>query len=218
MATYIRSFEFIDREIDFTVKGTGWRMLDTPTFDPLNVAYGVVHDAIEHYEAGEEGIENEMMAFGSIYHIRVQGKWWDQFGMNVNANKMMAWDIARFLHELDFVIAPCPSKTSKALNDFCVEAFPHYVAQLAKHYSVEEHSDQMVRAMHAFQQACAWMSRGYARSLKRWHGNTPSALTDLFNSLTSLIERVTGKHGDLLKVSFDTKSLDHKCEHLVIVV
>jgi hypothetical protein len=218
MATCIRSFEFIDREIDFTVKGTGWRMLDTPTFDPLNIAYGVVHDAVEHYEAGESGVENEMMAFGSIYHIRVQGKWWDQFGMNVNANKMMAWDIARFLHELNFVIAPCPSRASKELNDFCVEAFQHYTTQLISHYDVRPYSDQMIKAMYAFQEACAWMSVGYARSLERWHGNPPSALCSMFNSLSDLIDRVKGKHGDLLKVSFNTKSLDHTCEHLVIDV
>lgn len=218
MATHIRSFEFIDENVDLTVKGSGWRLVNTPAFDPLNVGYGIAHDAIEHFQAGEEGIENEMMAFGSIYHIRILGGWWYQFGFNVNPPKMVAWDIARFLHEIDFNIKACDTKPSKTMNNFFVEGLQHYIEHLATKYNVPRQSDQMVKAIYAYQTACGWMTKGYTRSKKRWSGHTSEALTNMFNSVSNAIDRVKGVHGDMLKVIFDTKSLDHKCEHLALAM
>lgn len=219
MATCIRMFEYVDETKDLTVKGSGWRLIDTPNFDPMAVAYGVVHDALEHHEAGEQGIEAEMMAFGSIYHIRLRGNWWDQFGTNVNASRMMAWDIARFLHEQNFKIQKSPSKPSKKLNDFFVDSLDYYLDHLEKLYGIGKSSPKRIEAILAYESACGWISKGYTRSLKRWQGNPPSALASLFVSLTSMIEKVNvTKHMTKLMVKFNTKTLEHDVSVLHTIV
>lgn len=210
MTICVRTFKYINEAQDSTVKQSGWRLENTPDFDPMCLGYGVVHDAIEHYEEGEAGIENEMMAFGSIYHIRVQGKWWEQFGVGIDADKMMAWDIARFLHEQNFDVKPLPFKDDeidKALKKFFVAARAHYAERLINFHLIPADT----QTMEAFDSACAWMQLGYIRSVNRWNGRRPKVLTKFFNSLTKLVDNLNCTiHDSTLKVIFDTKTLDHQ--------
>jgi hypothetical protein len=210
MTICTRIFNYVDETKDSTVKQSGWRLENTPTFDPMNLGYGVIHDAVEHHEAGESGIENEMMAFGAIFHIRVQGKWWDQFGVGIDAGKMMAWDIARFLYEQEFNITPygfASGVAGKPLSAFFVAAREHYIKRLYTFHEVTAGDAELL----AYDNACQWLQAGYERSLNRWNGRKPVALTKFFNALSSLVDNLhSPKHMSTLKVIFDTKTLEHQ--------
>lgn len=122
---------------------------------------------------------------------------------------MMAWDMARFLHETDFTIKVCDSGHTKRLDSFHVKALSFYMEWLTKRTGMDNTHPDMLKALRAFEQACHWMAVGYDRSLSRWKGHTPKALCELFNSITGKIEGVVGEHGSKLKVMFDTLSLSN---------
>lgn len=214
MARCERVFEYVENVVNNNGIHSGWRLRESPHFDPMAVPYGVVHDALEHHTPGEDGIENEMMAFGAIYHIRANGGWWNQFGTNVNVDKMMAWDIARFLHDRAFNILPCDETITKELNRFLVESFPLYLDRLESFHGITPGSPDYVKAMVAFYNAGAWLSKGYTRARKRWHDNSSMSLTGLFNTITDKVASVFGKCGDVLKIQFDTKTLWCDVEHI----
>lgn len=207
MTSTVRVFEYIDQTRNPAVRSTGWRLKEAETFDPMSVPYGVTHDVLEHFEANDEGIEQEMLAFGSIYHIRVRGGWWKQHG-KIAACKMMAWDMARFLFETGFTIKACETRHTTRLDAFLIDALPFYMEWLAKRNGIDKSHPDMVKALLAFEQACHWMAVGYDRSLIRWKGHTPKKLCDLFNRITDAIGNVVGTHGDILKITFDTISLN----------
>jgi len=214
MAKCVRRFTYIDSNVDTAQRYTGWQLENTPSFDPMAIAYGVTHDALEHHNAGEQGIENEMMAFGALYHIRVLGGWWTQFNTSFDPVRMVAWDMARFLSERQFEIQPCPKKPSRVLDAMLCRALEYFKEQLERYHGVGKDHTDYVKALHAFYSAGAWLSRGYTRSLKRWHGNTPVALCGMFNSITKKIEGVAyPKHGDTLEITFDTLNLNHSVYH-----
>jgi hypothetical protein len=207
MTNTVRVFEYIDQSINPAVRSTGWRLLEATTFDPMSVPYGVTHDVLEHFEANDEGIESEMLAFGSIYHIRVRGGWWAQHG-SVAACKMLAWDMARFLFETGFTIKACETRHTKRLEAFQMEALPFYTEWLAMRHGIDNTHPDMIKALLAFEQACHWMSVGYDRSLSRWKGHTPKAICGLFNRITDAVGKVIGAHGDVIRITFDTISLN----------
>lgn len=207
MTNTVRVFEYIDQSINHSVRSTGWRLQEATTFDPMPVAYGVTHDVLEHFEADDAGIEQEMQAFGSIYHIRIRGGWWKAHG-SVAACKMLAWDMARFSFETNFTIKTCETRHSNRLDNFQMKAFPFYLEWLEKRHGINNSHPDMVKAILAFEQACHWMSVGYDRSLVRWKGHTPQAICNLFNRITDAVTNVMGAHGDLLKITFDTVSLN----------
>lgn len=214
MEDCIRRFSYIDNNVDTSQRYKGWQLENTPNFDPMDVAYGVTHDALEHHNPGEEGIENEMMAFGALYHIRVLGGWWDQFNLAFDPEMMVAWDMARFLSERDYDIADNGAGLPPSIDAMLCRVLEHYKVRLATHHKVYKDNPDYVKALHAFRKAGSWLSEGYLRSLNRWKGHNPKQLCDLFNSITHGIERImTPRHGDVLEIRFNTENLNHKVYH-----
>lgn len=103
----VRQFNYVDVAMDRNAEWSGWRMKDMEHFDP-GEGYTVTHDALEHFTKNETTLEQEMMAFGSMIFGRVMGGWWGQHNP-LNAGRegnVIMRDIARFLFERDWKIAP----------------------------------------------------------------------------------------------------------------
>jgi len=159
MTQYVREFAYVDELVDKTQKYSGWQLCNTPAFDPMIIPYGVIHDAMEHFTVGESTIEQEMMAIGSLYHIRILGKWWDQFNIDYNPVELVAWDIARFLKEKFFVIDSCDRKCPSELSHVARELEAYGVSKVDEYYS-PGYCAENPSILDSFRRAIDWVGGG----------------------------------------------------------
>lgn len=209
MTVVIREFTYIDANIEATnYGGSGWKLTNMPTFDPCHSEHVVCHDAFEHHPDDLPNIEHEMMAFGAIYFIRVNGDWSAFKNDWRGVHGVMFADINLFLGEQSkWVISDCD-------EPICGELVSHYYRQMDKLKESLNSAlliDTLPQALSALERAFKWISKGYLRATKRWEGYTSAQVCKLFEDTTKEIEEISRKHdrkhGDRLTVKFDTKRL-----------
>lgn len=75
----------------------GWVPIDQPKFNASR-GMGVAHDTLEHFDVASGTLEEELMAFGSIFYIRVQsGHLMERNPYSTSPGEVLAGDLSRFL-------------------------------------------------------------------------------------------------------------------------
>ncbi|UUZ75477.1 hypothetical protein LP414_27565 [Polaromonas sp. P1(28)-13] len=85
---------------DQELGGEGWIMKGQPTFNASR-GLGIVHDTLEHFANRYGSITDEMLAFGSILRVRVEGGFFCR-QYNPNPAFHLSGDLARMMEKLRF--------------------------------------------------------------------------------------------------------------------
>jgi len=209
-----RTFDYVDAAIDRNAEWSGWRMTGMDHFDP-GESFTLVHDALEHFTNNETTLEQEMMAFGSMFLIRVLGGWWHRENAYHAGREaeIMASEIIRFLAESGWKIESRKGcQIHEDMRDYVLdrEAIQHEI--LANEYNEHRGWVSQAHAYNAYIQCMRWASKGYAKACKRWKDSRPYQLCDLFCGIQRKVEQYQkqGEHGDRMTIQWCNKSLEYR--------
>jgi hypothetical protein len=209
---HLRIFKYIDHK-SATMMGYsngGWQFECMPTFDP-GVHYTVSHDALEHFTNKEGSIEQECLAFGSMYHIRVLGGYWHHPGSNYfggHEAEVLADEMSRFLYDANFNVKSVEQIIPEDMVGFCKEFKQCIISDLEQDNKIGDHNKEHIYK--AIDNAIKWMCKGVQRSFKRWHGHAPKELCELFMSIANKVSQHAHPYdGQRLYLNFDTQTLEH---------
>jgi len=190
----------------------GWLPKNIPHFN-VSDGLGVTHDVMEHFSSRDDSIESEMMAFGSMLYIRGMGDYWAAINAYYpNPADQMPNDIARFLGENgEHITAPrSESRMGDSDADDILEAtFAKVRALLPDEldcWSAEFDIEPVIM------NAMAWVRIGYVACARRFHQNSPYAISDTFQEIENYIndQHATGRDGDTMTVRVCPRELDWK--------
>lgn len=193
----------------------GWIPSGMPNFD-TGTGQTVAHDSIEHFSA-QEGIENEMLAFGAMIYIRGEGSYLQLLPPVRHRNRdywdygwHLSGDFARFLAESGANIkAP---RNSAPVDETAEELIASMVRHSASSMDdeMEVHSATFDRQA-VIERAVGWIRCGYRAAQKRFGSNSPDEVCYMFHRIETEIdeEHATAEEGDTLIVRFSTETLEH---------
>lgn len=202
--------------------GYGWIPKGYPDF---NIVRGdnFAHDCIEHFKPTLGGLSDEMMAFGAMLYIRVESGWFYQKRFGQGAVENMGSDIGVFLenHESDpesyRLVDP---GVTRPLDDDMEAEIAAIMAKGVKNanenrnWEAEEGEKPQFALDYKTEWMTGWMRRGYRKTIKRFHGNSPCELSDLFDRIAAGVHasHTTGDEGEELHVAIDPRSLELKID------
>jgi hypothetical protein len=215
MAKHLRVFEYVDSDQDMQFEWSGWRLQGMEHFEPASASQVVAHDTLEHFHKHENGLHYEMMAFGSVVHIRARGGWWyrNQFWEGREIERLQV-ELLEFLMKDHFVIEDCNEELDEEIQrellsearieEECSNGNTWDQSDFDEYYKPEFY-ERFVTAMR-------WVSRGIRMAQKRWEGWTSHEVCDFFRLLSDTIENNRtikhAMHGDKLEIRFDNKTMD----------
>lgn len=215
---FVREFEWAEDE---ELGGEGWMLKGAPY--GFNVAFGlgVAHDTLEHFPNKYGGIENEMLAFGSIMYLRAEGGYWYNVGSFRSPAESMASDVYKFLVE-DQELQIQPRKTRKLEEDSEPElVLADMETEFCKLWESEGyHGDPHERwtleeGLQAFRKAADWIRTGYRMAVARYPGH-PSEWAYLFDQMVREVDKQHSRadYGEILRVSVDLQRTTYSLKRI----
>lgn len=217
MLRNVRIFEWVDETIDRNADWSGWRMKGMEHFDP-GQSFTIAHDALEHFTADETTLEQEMMALGSMFLIRVLGGWWGRENSRWAGDEgnIIADDVLRFLAERNWVVQERRGcSINEDMRDYVLDRETiQYKIEMEDYHTNYDGYESPEQAYNLYIQCMRWISKGYAKARKRWGDNLPYQLCDLFCNIQRKVEEYKhAEHGDTLTIQFSCQSLEYKVYH-----
>ena len=217
MLRNVRKFTWVTPEYDRNAEWAGWLMQGQEgNFDPMFEGYGVAHDVLEHFTDHDSGIEDEMMAFGSIFYIRVDG------GYSFNGYsglKNLLYEIVTFLAENSFKIRPLHGcRINETVRDNTLALFDHDDIQGVLRDELDLRclppTVTLSDAHNALLHALRWVSKGYAKAKRRFGSWHSYHALGLFQGIADKVDhyREFAEAGDILTIRWCNKTLDFKVE------
>lgn len=212
MSIQTRKFVYVDKGF---FDPCGWRMADRPHFDVCHSLWVVGHDTFEHNDADTDTLEDEFMAFGSVYLIRVRGKWngWDSIDHAVHS-----WwnDFSYFLNKRQWTVAECDEliPEDEEAREFFNKLYAYGDNMLNVLFPYAGQERELTQRRIALQNALCWTFKGYKRALALWGNNEPKDIMSMFSTTLDRLSHGTYGgatpvvDGDTLSIMFNTETLD----------
>jgi hypothetical protein len=215
----IRVFNYVTTDSDRNVDWNGWRMEGMPHFDP-SVGMAVAHDSLEHFpNTQKDSLVDEMLAFGSIFRNRVQGGYWQNNNYwRDSQDKMLGYDILRFLSEHQWHISFCETRMSTHVKKMLLnkEQFKDMVhgEQWDDSWEEDGYQESLNNAWKTYIHAMRWVSVGYRMAQERWGSHNPYDVTCMFQDIEREVDAIKfAEAGDKLEVKFNIKDLSYQVIH-----
>lgn len=212
----VRTFTYVTTESDRNAEWEGWRMEGMPHFDP-SAPLAVAHDSLEHFpKTGVDGLEDEMLAFGAIAFIRVDGGYWYTQGdgrYGGHEDEVLAYDIVRFIAERGWYVAPCSRRISGTIKDLTVSRGKFNKIVEGEQFD-EWDGYERQKAWDAYKTCMRWAAVGYAMAKRRWGAHHPEEVCWLFRCIEKDVTAIKDVDpGDRLEVKFDISTLRYRVDH-----
>jgi len=183
----------------------GWldsRVGHSSIFEPLEWAYGIAHDCLEHFAFRH--VADEIEAHGAMYWVRYEGGWSaPKYGNTLSLHS--------FSHEwpnlynglvTDNSYMPTPPRT-RALDSHIESDISEIIAlgQQMICYADEDDIRQIAQAFRAF------FRIGYRKAARRFKGHAACEVANIYNMLAQAIERQSLEYeGQQIKVRVNLKT------------
>jgi hypothetical protein len=195
-----------DRELG----GHGWIPVDQPNFN-ASQGFGVAHDTLEHFDLKAGTLEEELMAFGSIFYIRVDsGHMMGRSPMARSPGYIMAGDLCRFLcdawwrgeHRVLKAYQGRPRHMPDLEADLD-EAIHETMKQLRDELDDEQAYRDFKRANPTIKDDLRrWIRAGYWKCKARYGGAPGWRLAEAFDAIEQAVDRHNyAEEGDRLRVT-----------------
>lgn len=165
---------------------TGWRMDGMDDFMPVT-GFGLAHDALEHFD-GQQSMEAECMAFGSMLWGRGQMGWWERSSPEADYVNQTHGEFAELIMEAGGV-KPCKSPYN-TFDDFCDHTADMMVAKaLACMPETLEYCGydyDIANAEQDMKNARTWLILGVNQAEKRWGRAGGDRYINLFDTIKDI--------------------------------
>ncbi len=209
-----RDFVYADRRLEQYSNNqvSGWLLKDKPHFDPISFQYRahvLVHDILEHHNEDGDGVEFEMMAFGSTFYIRDLGDW-SGFRYQ-SAEDVLYSDLTYFLRNTNYELID----TDGEIHPDLMERYHQVTSRVEESQLLNDR--EFKTRMHLFDRAFKWISKGYMRACMRWKASSSHDVCRLFESMVQRFDKMGhGIEGEThscdgwhMRVTFDTETLEY---------
>lgn len=218
----IQTRKFVLKNVNSYHIKYGWRMEDRPHFDPCHQHFVVCHDTFEHHEDDVDALEDEMLAFGSVFYIRCGEARWPRWETHNDMIRSLYTDINYFLKERKWEIKECNTLLpadpvlSALVRDFMEYASKRERTNLTPrdwltweyNYAAMDTAEYTKR-MTAYQNALCWTFIGYVRAKARWGMHSQRDVLSMFTTVTEVLNKYSdGTEDDSLSITFDTETLE----------
>jgi len=203
----------------------GWIPKAMPTFNAMR-GLGVAHDVMEHSEITAGTLEEEVMAFGAMIYVRMDGGYFHyKPTMYHRPSEIMPSDLAQFTQERFWnkskVLADMPWRPRHidGWEEELVEVVNKTMKALREEFfSAEQMLDFRIANPRFKELLLRWMRKGYWRARKRYRRTASYNLSHTFHEIEQVVDRYSNgaEIGDLLTVSVSVAAsgrTDHKVIH-----
>lgn len=190
--------------------GHGWIPVDQPKFN-ASQGFGVAHDTMEHFNLKAGTFEEELMAFGSIFYIRVgPGHLMASNRYTQSPGKVLAGDLSRFLMEQWYqgarqVVQPYNGRPRHMpdLEGDLDEAMHHTMRMLRDELGDEREFSDFKRANPTIKDDMRrWIRAGYWKCKARYGEVSEWRLAEAFDIIQAKVDQVRyAEEGDRLRVT-----------------
>lgn len=213
---YVRDFVYgVDHQgnVGLVLKGA-------PNFD-VATGFTAAHDILEHFGVADQGIKEEMLAFGSMLYLRAEGDYWCLYTQtrDPRPGPIMANDISRFVAESyeQGNALPDPGRTLK-LEDYLEDVLDELAEECSRLYASEHEDNEFDRDVYdkLIRYAIGWIRKGYRKAARRWNIDYAYRRAEFFKHVEDEFDAAR-KHvdaGDMLRVSVNIKSLEVNITHM----
>lgn len=189
--------------------GFGWVPAEQPKFN-ASKGFGVAHDTLEHFDLKAGTLEEELMAFGSIFYIRVDtGLMMERNIFAKSPGEILSGDISRFLRDRwsevqGRVLKPFTGRP-RHLDDLESD-LDEAVLEAKKELREHEFDPDDWRAFNnanptVWEDLRRWIRAGYWKCKRRYRGVRNYELASAFCQIEREVDRISADIHDRLKVT-----------------
>lgn len=202
----------------------GWIPKDNPTFN-ASAGLGVAHDAMEHFDLKAGTLEEEILAFGSIFYIRVVGGYFHNYTRSaLTPADQLSGDLSRFAVDHFWRTNKGRVLSDPGIRPRHIDGWEDELEETAVETIAQIRSDLDDAEYREFRRANPdfkallkrWIRRGYAMCAKKYQRVEPHRLSDTFADIERSVEEIKyAEHGDELSVTIRIKNgwPQQKLEH-----
>lgn len=221
MSTLTRRFTWTNHSETGLIGWLPVACADDPLFLP-SMGLGVAHDTLEHFSM-DGSMEDECLAFGSLYFIRIEtGRLRDFEHARFTPAQTFGSDLCEMFRSNDYADLKDPGRVLPSLNTSDMwthrdamrlefirmvhsEGADDGVFEVSEYRTAEEVATFEQSIGEWFDRAFLWMTLGYRKAMRRWngHGHNSSLANsthacyeaaDLFWELAKTIDRDYGEN------------------------
>jgi hypothetical protein len=202
---------------DQELGGMGWIPLKQLAFN-ASEGLGVAHDTMEHFTL-DGSMEDEIMAFGSIFYIRVETGYLLQNNYSgYSPGKILAGDISGFFRNAwcagsNRILKPYVGRPRHLdtclehdLEELCREAMRYLRDEIGDYGTATEWQDFRAANPSIEDNMKRWVRAGYWKCKARYRGASCFELADAFDTIVRKVKDI--KHpdcGDRLRCTVQVK-------------
>jgi hypothetical protein len=197
--------------------GMGWIPLKQPKFN-ASEGLGVAHDTMEHFTL-DGTMEEEMLAFGSIFYIRVEtGLLLQNNYSGYSPGKILAGDVSGFFRNAwgegaNRILKPyqgrprhLESYLEHDLEELCLHAMRQLRDEIGDYGTATEWQDFRAANPSIEDNLKRWIRAGYWKCKARYRGASCHDLADAFDTLVRKVKDIKcPDYGDRLRCTVQVK-------------